>query len=123
MSNRPANIYSLAEPLGATRHITPSSDDLQRARRFAKRTRTAEACSQCRLARTRCDDARPCSRCVSKGLLCHTAPTPATSATSSSAINSAATIASSTFQVLGQTTLLAETGPQLPWQQVADETE
>ena len=111
MSNRPTNVYGLAEHFGALHPVAPSSDDLQRARRFAKRTRTAEACSQCRLARTRCDDARPCSRCVSKGLTCHTAPTPATSAVSSSAIKSAATFASSTFQVLGQTTMMAGTGP------------
>ena len=47
--------------------IDVSSEDLQRARRSAKRKRCGMACFGCKLAKVRCCDYRPCSRCVKAG--------------------------------------------------------
>ena len=41
-----------------------SSDDLQKARRNAKRSRAFAACVSCKSARTQCSDYRPCKRCA-----------------------------------------------------------
>jgi hypothetical protein len=41
---------------------------MQLAQRFAKRTRVASACIQCRLSRTKCNDTRPCARCIRSGI-------------------------------------------------------
>jgi hypothetical protein len=44
-----------------------TSKDIQRARRAALRTRSSIACAQCREAKTKCNDYRPCSRCKHNG--------------------------------------------------------
>ena len=41
-----------------------STDDLQKARRNAKRSRAFAACVSCKSARTQCSDYRPCKRCA-----------------------------------------------------------
>jgi hypothetical protein len=47
---------------------------LMRARRLAKRSRAETACLSCKMKKIRCDDRRPCSRClVSKISICRDA--------------------------------------------------
>jgi hypothetical protein len=41
-----------------------SSDDIQKARQRAKRTRVTAACTRCKSAKIRCSDYRPCKHCV-----------------------------------------------------------
>jgi hypothetical protein len=44
-----------------------SSQDINHARRVALRTRSSVACNQCRAAKARCNDYRPCGRCIQNG--------------------------------------------------------
>ena len=44
-----------------------STDDLQKARRNAKRSRAFAACVPCKSARAQCSDYRPCKRCSDSG--------------------------------------------------------
>ena len=44
-----------------------STDDLQKARRNAKRSRAFAACVSCKSARAQCSDYRPCKRCAGFG--------------------------------------------------------
>ena len=44
-----------------------TTDDLQKARRNAKRSRAFAACVSCKSARTQCSDYRPCKRCAEFG--------------------------------------------------------
>ena len=44
-----------------------STDDLQKARRNAKRSRAFAACVPCKSARAQCSDYRPCKRCSNSG--------------------------------------------------------
>jgi hypothetical protein len=41
-----------------------SSKDIQKARRMALRKRAASACEACKTAKSKCNDFRPCSRCI-----------------------------------------------------------
>lgn len=42
-------------------------------RRFIKRTdRASEACTPCAVSKSKCEDEKPCKRCVNKGLVCET---------------------------------------------------
>lgn len=41
-----------------------SSKDIQKARRMALRKRTATACKSCKSAKSKCNDFRPCARCI-----------------------------------------------------------
>jgi hypothetical protein len=41
-----------------------SAKDIQKARRMALRKRAASACESCKSAKSKCNDYRPCSRCV-----------------------------------------------------------
>ncbi len=41
-----------------------SSKDIQKARQMAKRNRSALACAQCKTAKSKCSDYRPCKHCV-----------------------------------------------------------
>jgi hypothetical protein len=49
---------------------TVSSEEIQKARRMAKRTRANAACSSCKSAKTRCSDFRPCKRCTDSKAPC-----------------------------------------------------
>ena len=44
-----------------------STVDLMQARRSAKRTRAALACSRCKVSKSKCSDYRPCGRCTRAG--------------------------------------------------------
>jgi hypothetical protein len=48
-----------------------TSRDIQYARQLAKRKRTRVACTQCKIAKLKCSDFRPCKRCCSAKKLCH----------------------------------------------------
>jgi hypothetical protein len=48
----------------------PSTEDLERARRSAARLRAKSACYACKRAKARCDDFRPCKRCVDTRVAC-----------------------------------------------------
>ena len=45
-------------------HTTVSSKEIQKARRLAKRTRSAVACARCKASKVKCNDYRPCKQCV-----------------------------------------------------------
>ena len=45
-------------------HTTVSSKEIQKARRLAKRTRSAVACARCKVSKVKCNDYRPCKQCV-----------------------------------------------------------
>ena len=47
--------------------MSVSAEDLQKARRNAKRSRAFAACVPCKSARTQCADYRPCKRCADSG--------------------------------------------------------
>ena len=48
---------------GGGQQNTVSTRDLQRIRRMAQRTRTRPLCQECKSAKAKCSDYRPCSRC------------------------------------------------------------
>jgi hypothetical protein len=50
-----------------------SSDHSETVKKKGPRNyrRAQHACAQCKKSKQRCDDQRPCSRCVSKGKECH----------------------------------------------------
>ena len=50
-----------------TKAMRISTDDLQKARRNAKRSRAFAACVPCKSARAQCSDYRPCKRCSNSG--------------------------------------------------------
>jgi hypothetical protein len=43
--------------------LGPSSKEIQKARRSAKRTRTSVACARCKNAKIKCSEYRPCKQC------------------------------------------------------------
>ena len=45
-------------------HTTVSSKEIQKARRLAKRTRSAVACARCKASKVKCNDYRPCKQCL-----------------------------------------------------------
>lgn len=46
------------------------STDIQRARRLARRSRSAVACARCKTAKRKCSDFRPCKHCFSLKASC-----------------------------------------------------
>ncbi len=44
-----------------------SAQDLRKARRMASRSRALAACSACAVLKRKCNDYRPCSRCLRQG--------------------------------------------------------
>jgi nucleotidyltransferase/DNA polymerase involved in DNA repair len=46
----------------------PTTKDLKRIRRLAKKSRASLACEACKKIRRRCGDYRPCPRCISNGM-------------------------------------------------------
>ena len=48
-----------------------SSKEIQKARRTAKRTRSAVACARCKASKVKCNDYRPCKQCTDSFNLCH----------------------------------------------------
>lgn len=46
----------------------PTTKDLKRARRLAKKTRASVACEACKKIKRRCGDYRPCPRCIANGI-------------------------------------------------------
>ena len=55
-----ASVYNMKQSL----FNGVSSKDLQKARRIAKRNRTAVSCLRCKKSKVKCSDYRPCPRCV-----------------------------------------------------------
>jgi hypothetical protein len=51
-------------------HDAPSTEALERVRRSAARRRAKSACYVCKRSKARCDDARPCVRCVETNAAC-----------------------------------------------------
>ncbi len=51
-----------------------SSQDLQRVRKNAKRTRASVACARCKAAKTKCSGYRPCKRCSDSNVACFFKP-------------------------------------------------
>ena len=47
-----------------------SSKEIQKARRTAKRTRSAVACARCKASKVKCNDYRPCKQCTDSINLC-----------------------------------------------------
>ena len=47
-----------------------SSEDIQKARQTAKRSRTSVACSRCKTGKMKCSDYRPCKQCTNSRLAC-----------------------------------------------------
>ena len=56
--------------LATTMHSV-SSKDIQKARRIARRTRSAVACARCKASKVKCNDYRPCKQCTDKFNPCH----------------------------------------------------
>ena len=54
-------------------HKPVSSKEIQKARRTAKRTRSAIACVRCKLSKVKCNDFRPCKHCTESVNLCQDA--------------------------------------------------
>ena len=54
-------------PPSAAGIVGVSSKDIQRARQNAKRKRSSSACIPCKMAKVKCNDYRPCSRCCKLG--------------------------------------------------------
>ena len=48
-----------------------SSKDIRKARRIARRTRSAVACARCKASKVKCNDYRPCKQCTDKFNPCH----------------------------------------------------
>ena len=48
-----------------------SSKDIRKARRIARRTRSAVACARCKASKVKCNDYRPCKQCTDKLFPCH----------------------------------------------------
>jgi hypothetical protein len=53
-----------------TEHISTSRDGLSVPRYSTKRRKISRACDRCRLQRIKCDEQKPCARCVSGKVLC-----------------------------------------------------
>lgn len=51
--------------------------EIQKARRMAKRNRSAVACVRCKAAKSKCSDFRPCKSCVAAKHVCDTGATSA----------------------------------------------
>ena len=47
-----------------------SSEDIQKARQTAKRSRTSVACSRCKTGKMKCSDYRPCKQCTNSKIAC-----------------------------------------------------
>ena len=45
-------------------HSPVSSKEIQKARRSAKRTKSAVACARCKVSKVKCNDYRPCKNCT-----------------------------------------------------------
>jgi hypothetical protein len=54
----------------ATEHISMSRDGLSVPRYSTKRRKISRACDRCRLQRIKCDEQKPCVRCVSSEVIC-----------------------------------------------------
>ena len=54
-------------------HKPVSSKEIQKARRIAKRTRSAIACVRCKVSKVKCNDYRPCKHCTESVNLCQDA--------------------------------------------------
>ena len=55
-------------------HTTVSSKEIQKARRLAKRTRSAVACARCKASKVKCNDYRPCKQCFENLNSCDNGP-------------------------------------------------
>eukprot|EP00960_Hanusia_phi_P043928 756352-Hanusia_phi.AAC.1 len=66
------SLQSSSEDQSSRLPFAPSTCNLYRMRRWlsSRRHPTKNACLACRSAKTKCDDARPCSRCVNRELVC-----------------------------------------------------
>jgi hypothetical protein len=53
-----------------TEHISTSRDGLSVPRYSTKRRKISRACDRCRLQRIKCDEQKPCARCVSREVEC-----------------------------------------------------
>ena len=51
-------------------HISKSRDELSAARAPPKRRKITRACDRCRLQRIKCDEQKPCARCISSEVEC-----------------------------------------------------
>ena len=51
-------------------HSPVSSKEIQKARRSAKRTKSAVACARCKASKVKCNDYRPCKNCTESFNLC-----------------------------------------------------
>jgi hypothetical protein len=51
-------------------HISTSRDELSALRASPKRRKISRACDRCRLQRMKCDEQKPCARCVSSDVEC-----------------------------------------------------
>jgi hypothetical protein len=47
-----------------------STKDLQKARQMAKRNRTSVACAPCKIGKSKCNEYRPCKKCVKSRVAC-----------------------------------------------------
>ncbi|KAI0202776.1 fungal-specific transcription factor domain-containing protein [Astrocystis sublimbata] len=64
-------------PLGSSTEATPgaeSSDTPRPPHSRRKRSQVTRACDWCRVHRTKCDNHRPCSHCLNKGVQCSSGP-------------------------------------------------
>jgi hypothetical protein len=63
---QPSVVEPQASSASSSQAVTPTNDEVL-IPRYAKRYRVRVACAQCKKSKQRCDNGRPCSRCISKG--------------------------------------------------------
>lgn len=60
--------FDLDKATSTCQKSIPSTKDLKRVRRFASKKQFSSVCEECRRVKRKCDENRPCNRCIASGL-------------------------------------------------------